>query len=80
MSDDHRTAYRWMLLAFLVVALLVMTGCGSPARDAHLAKQAANIVITAEAQLAGADITLTAEAIKHAAEAQLKLLDYEIDR
>ncbi len=65
------------------IIILSMAGCfRDTERDEHLARMFANIVITAEAQqhAEAPPVQQTAAAIKTAAEAGLKVLDYEMDR
>ena len=72
-----------MRVFILCLVLLAIAGCfRNDKRDEHLARMFANIVITAEAQMQTEPppIQQTAKAIKTAAEAGLKVLDYEIDR
>ena len=65
-----------------LIPLLLMGCFRDEARDEHIARMFANIVITAEAQMhpEAPPVQQTAKAIKTAAEAGLKLVDYEIDR
>lgn len=72
--------YRWLVFACVI---LLNSGCfHDRARDQQAAKMFANILVTAEAQLAETPppIGQTAAAILTAARAGLKVLDFEIER
>lgn len=72
--------YRWLVLTCVV---FLITGCmHGNAREKHAAQMFANILVTAEAQLAeGAPpLQQSAGAIQTAARAGLKVLDFEIER
>ena len=77
-----------ILILILLILLLMCSGCKyrlveaelMDKRDSIVAKQLANISVTAQAQLheTPPPIAQTANAIKRAADAALKVLDYEI--
>lgn len=77
MTREHHRALRWLLTAAAIVAaVLFLTGCG--ARDEALALGLADINAAAQAQTQGADITLTADAIRGHALSGLLLLGYDL--
>ena len=79
-SGPINRRYRWLVLTCVI---FLSSGCfHDRARDQQAAKMFANILITAEAQLAETPppIGQTAAAILTAARAGLKVLDFEIER
>ncbi len=69
-----------MRRAVLLAAALVMCGGCCDQRMARIAKQAANIEATCEAQQQGANVELTAGANLSAARVILKLTGYTVDK
>jgi len=72
--------HKWLVLTCVI---LLNSGClHDNTRDRHAAKMFANILVTAEAQIAeGAPpIQQTANAIQEAAKAGLKVMGFELER
>jgi len=80
---SHRLYLRVVYALALFLVCLTSAGCfHDNTRDRHAAKMFANILVTAEAQLAeGAPpVEQTAGAIQTAARAGLKVLGFELER